>query len=444
VITIGLCVAALLGTYAAARRSLPAGFGALLVVGYAYGIVRANQLDGYSHLLFDCALLGLYAARLFSPLSPVERIRLDPLFTWLVVLIGWPIVLFLVPRQDVLVELVGLRGNIFMLPCLVLGASMTRDELYSLACWLAALNIAAGIFGAVQFVVGIEPFFPRNPVTEILYRSGDIAGYSAYRIPSSFTSAHAYAGTMVLTLPLMLAAWMQPTRRPWHHWLFNVAVPISVLAVFATGARLPFVLLLIVAGAALFSAQVRVGHKLRWLFVAAVIVWAVSGEERLQRFATLRESDYVTERIVGSVNIGFFELAATYPMGNGLGGGGTSIPYFLQDRIRNSVGMENEYARVLLEQGIPGLLVWTVFLIWLFTRAPAVDPASRALRQLIRVCGIGVFASGALGVGLLTSIPSTAVLLLSVGWIAVPERQPEHAPASALPAPVAASPYGTR
>jgi hypothetical protein len=443
VITAWLCIAALVGTYAAARRSLPAGFGVLMVVGYAYGIVRANQLDAFSHLLFDCALLGLYAARLFAPVSPAERVRLDPLRTWLVVLIGWPVVLFLAPRQDFLVELVGLRGNVFMLPCLVLGASMTRDDLHSLAAWMAVLNIAAGVFGAVQFVVGIEPFYPRNPVTEILYRSGDIAGFSAYRIPSSFTSAHAYAGTMVLTLPLLLGAWLEPLRRPWHWPLFTVAIPISALAVFAAGARLPFVLLLLVSGTALFSSQLRAGQKLRWLCVAGAVAWAVSGEVRLQRFTTLQDTDFVSERIVGSVNLGFFELATTYPLGNGLGGGGTSIPYFLQNRVRNSVGMENEYARVLLEQGVPGLLAWTVFLVWLFTRNPAGDPSSRTLRQLVRVAGIGTFASGLLGVGLLTSIPSTAVVLLSVGWMALPDRQPERAPAADV-APVGAWPHGAR
>ena len=59
----------------------------------------------------------------------------------------------------------------------------------------------------------------------------------------------------------------------------------------------------------------------------------------------------------------------TYPLGNGLGGGGTSVPYFLQDRIRNVVVMENEYARILLELGIPGLCMWGVFIGWIFTRA---------------------------------------------------------------------------
>ena len=47
-----------------------------------------------------------------------------------------------------------------------------------------------------------------------------------------------------------------------------------------------------------------------------------------------------------------------------LGGGGTSIPYFLQDRVKDPVGMENEYGRILLETGIPGLMIWLIFIFW--------------------------------------------------------------------------------
>src|SRR5260370_17001383 len=72
----------------------------------------------------------------------------------------------------------------------------------------------------------------------------------------------------------------------------------------------------------------------------------------------------VSERIAGSVNMGFFEAAATYPFGNGLGGGGTSIPYFLQNRIEKPVIIENEYARILLEQGLVGLALWVAFIVW--------------------------------------------------------------------------------
>jgi hypothetical protein len=441
-ISIGLCLAALGGTYAAARRSLGAGLGVLFAVGYLYGIVRANQLDGYSHLFFDAALLGLYAARLFTPLPLSERLRLDEIRLWMVVLIGWPVALFLVPRQDMLVELVGLRGNVFMLPCLLIGARMTRDDLYELAFWVAGLNIAAGALAAVQFVVGIEPFFPRNPVTDIIYRSGDVAGFTAHRIPSFFTSAHAYGATMATTLPLLIGAWMRPSR--FSGPLFGTAIGVSALGVFVAAARLPVVLLFLVTATALFSGRVKIGHRVRWVLVVLVVAWAVSGQERLQRFRTLQDPELIADRIAGSVNMGFFDLASRYPLGNGLGGGGTSIPYFLQNRVRNSVSMENEYARITLEQGIPGVLAWTFFLLWLFTRNPPADPSWLLTRRLMKVAGAASFASGLLGTGLLTSIPGTAVLLLTMGWVAVRERAPDDVAAYDLGARALRWQHGTR
>ena len=60
-ISIGLCVVAFLVCVYMGRKSLVAGFCAVITVGYAYGIVRANLPDGFSHLIFDSGTLGLYA-----------------------------------------------------------------------------------------------------------------------------------------------------------------------------------------------------------------------------------------------------------------------------------------------------------------------------------------------------------------------------------------------
>jgi hypothetical protein len=416
-----LLLAAFAATYYGGRRSLVAGLCVLFTVGYAYGIVRANRMDGFSHLLFDAALLGLYAAEAQRRFSPDERGRLDEMRVWLYVMIGWPLILFLAPTQDILVELVGLRGNVFMLPCLLIGARLRRSEILALAQWIAVLNIGAGVLAAAEFVLGIEPFFPRNAVTDLIYRSSDIAEYTAYRIPSSFANAHAFAATMVGSLPLLVGAWMQPlptTRR----MLLSTTIGISVLAVFATGARTPVVLLFALGLVAAFSSHVKAVHKVRWVLVAIVVAYVVSGEERLQRFLTLRDSTYVTERIAGSVNLGFLDVARQYPLGNGLGGGGTSIPYFLQDRVRNVVAIENEYARILLEQGIPGLVIWLVFLARVLTRQTNRTGQPWFLsRRLGWTWCAGVLVTGVLGTGMLTSIPMTALLLLTLGWIAVPE-----------------------
>ncbi len=121
------------------------------------------------------------------------------------------------------------------------------------------------------------------------------------------------------------------------------------------------------------------------------------------------------------MNEGFLEQAENYPLGNGLGGGGTSIPYFLQDRLVNPLVIENEYARIMTELGIPGLGIWLVFIFWVFTRAaPRRSDPWFIGRRLAYVTSLMFLGLGVIGLGLLTWVPGTAMLLFLIGWIAVP------------------------
>ena len=119
----------------------------------------------------------------------------------------------------------------------------------------------------------------------------------------------------------------------------------------------------------------------------------------------MKDPALVAERISWSVNMNLVEIAKEYPFGNGLGGGGTSIPYFLQGRIINPVAMENEYARIMLEQGLTGLLIWVMFILWIFTRRNR-DPGDPWYlgRRLAFVASTVYFVTGLTGTGLLTSI----------------------------------------
>ena len=73
-ISIGLCgVAFLACLYMGRSRSWPdsARSGGRL----PYGIVRANLPDGFSHLIFDAGVLGLYAAQLTGRQPVWQRTR---------------------------------------------------------------------------------------------------------------------------------------------------------------------------------------------------------------------------------------------------------------------------------------------------------------------------------------------------------------------------------
>ena len=207
------------GTFLAARQSLKLGLCAVLTVGYLYGITRANIGGIGTYLMFDVATLALYAAQLFRLTSGQERARLRELQFWTVSLIAWPTFLFVVflvfPDNDPAVELVGLRANVFLLPFLLLGGRLDTEDIKDVAIFCALLNLGAVALGAAEFVLGIERFYPLNETTEIIYRSQDLLGNTAHRIPGSFVNAHAFAGTLASTLPLILGAWSQRHERRW-------------------------------------------------------------------------------------------------------------------------------------------------------------------------------------------------------------------------------------
>jgi len=405
------------------------GLIAVIGVGYVYGITRANVPQTFSHFIFDAGVIGLYVTQLFCRLSPLENFKVSHVRPWLEFLIAWPLLLCLIPIQDYLIQVVGLRGNVFLLPFVLLGARLDADDRYRLALWIAGFNLVAFAFAGSEYILGLERFFPHNKVTELIYISKDLIGHTEYRIPASFANAHSYGGTMVVGLPFLVGAVLQKCKSNAHFQLLVLGIVAALLGVLMSAARTHFLVAAILAIVAMFSLRSKFGYALGWLVLICAIGWTISGEQRLQRFMELRDTSSVVERVSWSVNMGFFEIAAQYPFGNGLGGGGTSIPYFLQSRITNPVGIENEYGRIMLEQGVTGLLIWIGFVLWVITRRDKNPSNSWYLgRRLAGVACAVYFVTAVTGVGLMTSIPQSTLFLLLVGWVGT--RQAKAEPAS--------------
>jgi hypothetical protein len=428
-VAIYLCLLAFALCYTAARRSLVSGLVAVLGVGYAYGITRANVPETFSHFIFDAGVIGFYIARMTLAASTLDQFKSSWLRPWIEFLFAWPALLFFVPLQDPLIQLVGLRSCVFFLPFMIAGSRLEGNDRYRLALWIAGLSLVAFCFAVAEFFWGIEQFFPRNRATDLIYISKDLVGHSAYRIPSTFANAHAYASTMTMTLPLLVGALVQRRERKWPFYLLMLSATASMLGILMTGTRTHFIIAALLVVVATFSLRTRVAHAFGWLIVLAAIAWTISGEGRLQRFMDLRDPGVVTERISWSVNMSFLDAAQRYPLGNGLGGGGTSIPYWMQNEIRNPVTLENEYARIMLEQGLVGLVLWVSFMIWLLTRKDKGIESWRIGRRLAWVGCACYFAASVTGTGMLTAIPFTPVLLLSVGWVGTREPAAHPLPA---------------
>lgn len=421
----GLCVVAFVLCFVTGKRALWQGFVAGLAVGDFYGILRANVEQPASHFIFDAAAFGMYLALLSGRLTPAQRRNVRSLVPWLIVLIGWPAMLFFVPAQDPLVQLVGLRSQTLFIPFLLFGAIFTTDDMTRIARCVALLNSIVLLFALIETRLGIDVFYPRNAVDEIIYNSHDVlfGGVSHFRIPATFTSSAAFAGTMVITTPLLLGAISaEPHKSLWRYLLVG-ATALSAIGVFLAASRSAALFEITMIG--LFATFGRMKNIPVYAVIVAVagVAWLVATTPRMQRFLSLGDTQFVQNRLSSSVNLSFVEMAEKYPLGNGLGGGGSSIPYFLESRVNNEVALENEYGLIMLEEGLPGLASWLAFIFWLLTRpVPLRSETWYTGRRLARAFCALAFATAPLGNGMLSAIPQTAILMLYAGWTAAPRR----------------------
>lgn len=430
-IAIVICVVAFLACFLAGRRSLGLGLISLFAFGYFYGIVRANLLTTFAHFIFDAGLIGLYLSQDWLSSNAVDRRRLAPMHGWIVALIAWPVLITFLPFQPLLVSLVGLRGNIFFLPLLALGIRLRTKDLLPLSYGLAVLNLVALGFAVAEYFLSVQRFYPESAVTAIIYASNDVAG-GFLRIPAIFVNASSYGGAMACTIPYLLGAWTQPQRKNLRV-LVVLGVGAAFIGILMSATRTHFVVAVAIVCVMLFTTRLKTSTWVALILLLGIAAWLAATNPRFQRFKTLSDTDYVSGRIAGSVNRGFFEILFEYPMGNGMGGGGTSIPYFLEGQVRNPIGLENEYSRILCEQGVIGLLIWVCFVGWVFFRAPVAFAKGQWANGRRGVWCYAAFSMLAAlsGIGLLTAIPQSALLLLGVGWVTTPMAPETESPEEA-------------
>ena len=411
-------ITALLATFLGTRRSLGLGFVAMIAVGYFNGIIRANFLGIFTTFMFDAGLLGLYLGFFLGPLGRADGLWTGTASKFCLFLVGWPAMMSFIPINDLFVQLVALRATVWFLPVMILASRLTALDLAVISRGLAILNLTALAGGIYIYQNGVESLYPVNAVTQIIYISKDVVDHEFHRIPSTFLSSHSYGGAMLFSLPFLLERLFGVNAGKWDRLLCGLGAIAAVAGILLCAARQPGVTL---AVATIIAWVCTRFHPKFGLAAAAMILAALAisfGDERLQRLSTLEDTEVVSRRIEGSANESFLELIADYPLGVGMGSSvGTSIPFFLSDRAPEQIGMENEYARILVDQGWVGLAAWLAFLGWLLCRPPPLRLGTR--------WGIGVVLMYALvltnwgtafiGTGTLAAIPSSVLLLTQMG-----------------------------
>ena len=399
-------------------RSLGMGLLGVFAFGYVNGVVRANFLSVYTTFMFDAALLGLYSGFTIGWYQEAVAAARSITGRWVAVLIAWPALLTFIPVNDPLVQLVALRATVWFLPVLLIASRLRANDLNVITRGLALLNLLALAGGVYVYQYGVESLYPHNAITETIYRSNDVAGYQYHRVPSFFLSAHAYGGAMLLSLPFLLDRAFGRDVGLLDRALAAAGLGAAVGGILMCAARQPIVQFGIVTIVAWIVSRFHLGVGIVAIGLAAVGVIVAASNERLQRAATLEDSEAVSDRIQASANTSFIELIADYPAGAGMGSSyGTSIPYFLADRAPAAIGLENEYSRILVDQGLIGLGLWLAFLVWLFHLPPPLHLDVSWGLGLVFMYALVVtnWLTAFMGAGTLSSIPGSVLLLVQMG-----------------------------
>jgi len=416
---IAFFVVAFAGVFLAMFRSLGWGFLAVIAVGYVSGVIRANYLGVFTAFMFDAAVFGLYLGFLLGKARWAAGGMSRTAVGFVLFMIAWPTFLCLVPVNHFLVQCVALRAAIWFLPVLLIATRLTTADLALLTRGLVVLNLVALAVGVYLYLYGIEVLYPVNAVTGIIYCSKDLGGSTKYyRVPSLFLNAHVYGGAMLYTLPFLFDRLAGVKVRLVDRWLAVAGMVAAGGGLLMCGARYP----LVVLGLTLLVAWVMTRLSLKLALLAAVLGWVglfvARNDERLQRVTSLGDSESVSQRVAGSANEGFLEILIYYPFGRGMGSAnGTNIPFFLAHLAPEQFGLENEFCRILVDQGWFGLAGWLALVGWLCARPPSGRSRAPWWLGVVFMYSLTLswWATSFIGTGLLTSIPGTFLLLTEMG-----------------------------
>jgi O-antigen ligase len=190
---------------------------------------------------------------------------------------------------------------------------------------------------------------------------------------------------MVMATAAVIGATMMIAHSDWRRWLAILAMPLILNAMVLTGSRSAF-LGLIAGGLAIWYLKPPQARAKFYFFAILGLIGAgsLAHEQFLGRMRTITaavedpaEMDTSAEsRLV--LIAAQWEMAKSHPLGLGHRGTGTLAPLYLDAKYlaasRNdpstmSRTSHNTLMSVLVEQGVPGAIIFGALLIWMFRTA---------------------------------------------------------------------------
>ena len=268
--------------------------------------------------------------------------------------------------------LVSLLGLLVPLAVLVVGYSAERDSLLKACLILAALGLANFMFGAMQVLGGLGPFYPENPMPGVLFGTFAnrnttglflVACLSATCLVPYVSKRLTLLGTVTLAVLLLLGIVLTQSRSA----ILLAAIPIGLALLRQLGGqRRNRIVLGGLTGIALVG-------------VATIAFLSASGAQstRLDTIASrFAETDDARSHI-WTDSLASAERFA--PAGAGMG---TFDEVFQVDESLENMGFKragrahNDFLELAIEAGAAGLLLaaaWILLIAWLSWRARLSD-----------------------------------------------------------------------
>lgn len=259
-----------------------------------------------------------------------------------------------------------------LVPLLVLDA---RREVVLLRKTLLVVGALAGTYIVGEMVLGFSPLYGTG--------SGDLL-FSVYRARGAFSHPLFAAAFLAIPAALGLGTWLTDGRR----WPL-VAAALSAAGLMATVSRGPLAALGIAAAFAVLLSPVFIGWADLRRWVQLLGVAAVGGVAVLNFGPLAERADSIESRISADVRDRAVDVsirAADFSgwIGTGPGTSGET------SRLFDTIIIENSLLQLLISIGIPGLLLFLLFvgaLAWRATLTGALGPLLALIAYVVAIAG---------------------------------------------------------
>jgi hypothetical protein len=295
----------------------------------------------------------------------------------------------------------GLRLYFLYVPLLFVGYELvdSEKELRRFFFFNSILVLVVVGFGIAQAILGhtfLNPTVIQEDIRDLssTYRTSPVSGLVAYRPTSFFVSTGRFQNFVIVSMILALGfGGFLLRRKQSGRWLGFSTIGVTAAAAMMTASRSVFLWTLCsaiaIATAFVWDASLDSQQQLRvWrtitrtaIFVALAVVILVNifPDEVASRLAIYSEtlspyssaselgyraSEYPFQNFIGAFSFPHW----AYGYGTGTASLGGQYVHRLMHASPMNIGVENGYGQLILELGIPGLLLW-ILLAFAITRS---------------------------------------------------------------------------